>query len=52
MGIPYFSMTSLRSVFGSYHDSLLFSLSLSGQLVALSCDHHGLRGYPDIVFQR
>ena len=31
---------------------LLFRLSLSGRLDALSCDHHGLRGCPDIVFQR
>ena len=31
---------------------LMFRLSLSGRLAALSYDRHCLRGYPDIVLQR
>ena len=52
MGVPSFSLIGLGSVSGSYPDFLLFRLSLSGRLATLGCDHHDLRGCPDIILQR
>ena len=47
-GVPSFSLTGPGAFLVPILTPLLFRLSLSGRLAALSCDHHGLRGCPDL----
>ena len=51
-GFPLFLKLVPRSISGSYSDTSFVQTVLGGRLAALSCEHHGLRGCPDIVLQR
>ena len=51
MGVPSFSMIVSGAFLVHTLAPLLLRLTLSFRLAALGCDHHGLRGYLDIVLQ-